>query len=261
MSQETDRAELFKKRVVYQIPGMESATVQRDIEYRPGLTLDIYRPRDATADTPIPAVVFVFGFPDPGGGFRKTGLAISWGQLAAASGLALVVYGNREPAADVHAVLDHLQANAAALGIDATRIGLFSTSGNVPTALSVLMQPARDSVRCAVLNYGFTLDLDGATAVAAAASAFGCANPCAGKSIDDLRPDVPLMLVRSGQDEFAGLNDTLDRFVARALARNLPITLVNHAAAPHGFDLFHDSATSREIIRQILAFLRFHLLE
>jgi len=30
--------------------------------------------------------------------------------------------------------------------------------------------------------------------------------------------------------------------------------------APHAFDLFHDSETSREIIRQILAFLQFHLL-
>jgi hypothetical protein len=55
------------------------------------------------------------------------------------------------------------------------------------------------------------------------------------------------------------LNEALDRFVDDALARNLPITVVNHAAAPHAFDLFHDSDLSREIIRQWLAFLRFHL--
>jgi hypothetical protein len=55
------------------------------------------------------------------------------------------------------------------------------------------------------------------------------------------------------------LNETLDRFVVKALERDLPVTLVNHASAPHAFDLFQDGETSREIVRQILAFLRFHL--
>jgi hypothetical protein len=57
-----------------------------------------------------------------------------------------------------------------------------------------------------------------------------------------------------------GLNEALDRFVAKALPCNLPITFVNHPMAPHAFDLFDDSDTSREIIRRILAFLQFHLL-
>ena len=56
------------------------------------------------------------------------------------------------------------------------------------------------------------------------------------------------------------LNETLDRFLVKALIRNLPVTFVNHAAAPHAFDLFDDSETSREIIRRILAFFQFHLL-
>ena len=62
--------------------------------------------------------------------------------------------------------------------------------------------------------------------------------------------------MRAGQDQFAHLNDSIDRFVAGALARNLPITLVNHATGPHAFDLMQDSETSREIIRQVLDFLR-----
>jgi hypothetical protein len=55
------------------------------------------------------------------------------------------------------------------------------------------------------------------------------------------------------------LNESIDGFMAAALARNLPVTFVNHAAAPHAFDLLDDSETSREMIRRILAFLRFHL--
>src|SRR5437867_10355368 len=50
------------------------------------------------------------------------------------------------------------------------------------------------------------------------------------------------------------------RFLVKALACNLPISFVNHPEAPHAFDLFHDSETSRGIISRILPFLQSHLL-
>jgi acetyl esterase/lipase len=137
---------------------------------------------------------------------------------------------------------------------------VWACSGNVPLALSVLMQEDREYLKCAVLCYGIMLDLDGSTHVAEAARTWGFVNPCAGKSVDDLPQDLPLFIVRAGQDQMPHLNETIDRFLAKALTCNLPITFANHHAAPHAFDLFHDSDTSREIIRQILAFMRHHLL-
>jgi hypothetical protein len=104
------------------------------------------------------------------------------------------------------------------------------------------------------------LDSDGRTGVADAAAQFGFVNPCAGRSVEDLPDDIPLFLARAGLDRMPHLNDTLDRFIAQGLARNLPMTVVNHATGPHAFDLFDDSDTSREVVRQILAFLRFNLL-
>lgn len=56
------------------------------------------------------------------------------------------------------------------------------------------------------------------------------------------------------------LNEIMDRFLSKAIACNLPITFVNHPTAPYSFDLMHDSETTREIIRQILRFMKFHLL-
>jgi hypothetical protein len=103
------------------------------------------------------------------------------------------------------------------------------------------------------------LDFDGSSQVADAAARFGFVNPCAGKSVDDLPRDVPLFIARAGRDQMPGLNEAVDRFVVEALTRNLPITLVNHSAAPHAFDLFQDSEISREIIRQVLGFLRCYL--
>jgi len=102
-------------------------------------------------------------------------------------------------------------------------------------------------------------DVTGSTRVGDAAKQFGFVNPCAGKSVADLPRDLPLFIARAGQDRMPGLNEALDDFVLKALTCNLPVTLVNHSNGPHAFDLFHDSETSREIIRRILQFMQFHL--
>ena len=270
MSQETQRHEITKKRVLYQIPDMDAVTIRRDVEYQVTdesvLTMDIYYPPDAQSGTRTPAVIFIFGYSDVG--FQKMlgckqkemESFISWGQLVAASGLVAITYTtDKNPEADVNALIQYVRRNAAVLGIDENKIGVWACSGHVPNALSVLMQEAHDYLKCAVLCYGLMLDLDGSTAVADAARQWGFVNPSAGRSVDDLPQDLPLFIVRAGQDECPHLNETIDRFLIRALARNLPLTFANHAAAPHAFDLWHDSETSREIIRQILAFLGSHL--
>jgi hypothetical protein len=270
MSQETQRHEITKKKVVYQAPGVDAVTIRRGVEYRVtdagALTLDIYYPPESKSGARPPAVVFVLGYSDLG--FQKMlgckqkemESYISWGRLAAASGLAAITYTNREPTTDVHALLEYVRQNGDELGIDESRLGLWACSGNVPNALSVLMQEAGDHLKCAVLCYGVMLDLEGATGVAESAMKWGFVNPCAGKSVNDLPQNIPLFIVRAGKDETPDLNETIDRFLVKALSRNMPITFANHPTAPHAFDLFHDSDTSREIIKQILAFMRFNLL-
>lgn len=270
MNQNIQAGHVSKKRVVYTIPGMEAVTVRRDHKYRTTdsgtLTMDVYcPPGSGVAGTRIPAVVFVTGFTDAG--MRKMlgcapkemGSYISWAQLVAASGMVAITYANEDPATDVHAVLDYVRQNATDLNVDENRMAVWACSGNVPNALSVLTGHGDGFLKCAALCYGYMLDLDGSTRVADAARQFGFVNPCAGKSIEELPPEVPLFIARAGHDEMPGLNDALDRFVAKALTRNLPVMVANHATAPHAFDLFHDSEMSHEIIRQVLTFLRFNL--
>jgi hypothetical protein len=271
MNQDPTPQDISKIRVVYAMPTFDAVRIRRDQEYRVtdagALAMDIYYPPDASSGSRTPAVMFVTGFSDVGAR-RMFGCAmkdmasyVSWAQLAAASGLVAITYTNQDPATDVHAVLQYVRHHAASLDIDENRIGLWSCSGNVPAALSVLMREnASACVRCAVLCYGYLLDADGATGVADAAGQFGFVNPCAGRSVEDLPRDIPLFLARAGHDQMPRRNETLDRFVAKGLACNLPFTLVNHANGRHAFDLFHDSETSREVVRRILAFLRFNLL-
>jgi len=77
--------------------------------------------------------------------------------------------------------------------------------------------------------------------------------------LDGNASNMPLFVARAGQDEIPGINDSMDRFVAGAVAANLPLTFMNHPAGERGFDNQNDDDRSREIIRAALDFLRTHL--
>jgi hypothetical protein len=257
--------EMAKQRVLYTLPQMSDVIVRRDQECArcdaPALAMDLYYPPGAAPGAPVPAVLFVTGFADRGAErifgcrLKDMGSFLSWAQLAAASGMAAVTYVNNDPTGDAVRMFRCLKDHGADFGIDANRLGLWTCSGHAPTALSLLMQHPRD-IRCGVYCYPYLLDLDGDGAVARAAAQFGFANAAAGKAVEDLPRDVPLLIVRAGQDQMPGLNGAIDRFIGKALPLNLPITFVNHAAAPHAFDLSFDSHMSREIIAATLQFMR-----
>ena len=265
---DTRREQMSKRRVVYTIPGMEAVTVRRDQPYRftdtGALTLDVYYPPDLTASARTPAVIFVTGFSDLGAErmlgsrFKEMGSFVSWAQLVAASGLVGITYANKN-AEDVHDALRHIEQNAASLRIDPSRIGLWACSGHGPNALGSLMEHGHRGITCAVLAYPYTLDLGLTTHVADAAKQFHFVTTTAGKTAADLPPNLPVFIARAGLDNMPGLNVALDQFVAAALAVNLPLTVVNHASGAHAFDLVDDTRASREVVKQMLAFLRFHL--
>jgi hypothetical protein len=247
---------------------MESVPIRRDVEYSSAnagpLTLDVYHPRGAVTEHDAPVVVLVTGYPDVGVRrplgcpFKEFEMFISLAQLLAASGMTAVAYTSQAPADDIYVLLDYLATNAAPLRLDGTRIGLWAVSGHVPTALATLARDTRGAIKAAVLSTGFTLDLEGST-VADAARTYGFANAAAHISITELPGNVPLFIARAGRDENAGLNDTLDLFVSRAIEQNLPVTVVNHPSAGHAFEINDASTASKYIIGQMLAFMRFWL--
>jgi hypothetical protein len=269
MTQKKERHEITFKKTVYEMPGMDAVRIRPDVIYDDAspdrLSMDLYYPTGETEGVRLPAVLFVAGFPDPGfesfAGckLKETAGYISWGKLAAASGMVGITYTNREPVADLDRLLAFVQSHSGSLGIDERRIAVWACSGNVPTELGLLMQKWTIPCKAAVLSYGVMLDPDGSLDIEKAAAQLGFANPCARRSVADLPGDLPLMIVRAGQDAVPGVNASIDHFAAAALARNLPVTIMNHPTAPHSFDLLDASETSREVIRQILGFLRLHL--
>lgn len=270
MNQENQQADIVKIKVVLQIPGTDDVIIKKGVKYRVSddhaLTMDIYYPPDSKRESRKPVVILVFGYSDPtmkakiGVGLKEMGAHISWGRLIAASGMVAITYETTEPVSDVLELFAYVRQNASSLGIDENRIGIFACSGNVPNALSLLMHETSDYLKCAVLYYGFMLDSEESDDVAVASKTVGFVNPCAGKTIADLRQDIPLFIVRAGQDNVPyNLNRMIDRFLGEAMGRNMPVTFINYPDGPHGFDSLDDCKASREIIRQTLTFMRFTL--
>jgi acetyl esterase/lipase len=267
MSDERTRHEITTKAVLYPTPPSTAVVIRRDIEYASAaggpLTLDVYAPGEPSR-TETPVVLFVSGYSDVGArkllgcAFKEMASYTSWATLVAASGMVAVTYSNTRPVEDLQSVVHYLAEHAGPLGIDPRQIGIWAASGNVPNALSLLIS-APEQAACAVVCYGYMLDLNGSTAVADGSRAFGFVNPCAGRSCADLPSDVPMLIVRAGRDDTPGLNVSLDAFVAGALARNLPLTLVNNHTAPHAFDIMQDTETTRDVVGQILRFLQVRL--
>jgi hypothetical protein len=260
--------DIFTRRVCLQLDGMDAATIRRDLAYGStddGLRFDLYYPPHETGAGRWPAVIVACGYPgkmEPPRTtltYKEIGWTISMCQLIAMSGMAAIAYTNREPVGDLHTLIAHVHADAASLRIAPARIGILAVSGNVPTALTTIMTDAVRPPACAVFGYGCLLDLDGASDVADTAQQFGFANPNAGRTLANLRRDVPVLITRAGRDQFPGMNASIDRFIPRALVENLPITFVNHADGAHAFDLFEDSRESRDVVRQTLRFLQQHL--
>jgi hypothetical protein len=258
MSNEIQRDVLTKTTVVCHKPEMDQVTIRRDLEYKTTLTMDVYYPPGSN-DRLHPAVIIVAGYPDPGHQkllgckFKETGSSVSWAKLIAASGIISITYTNTEPVADFYSLLGFIQNHSAELKIDAARIGLWASSGNVPLALSVLIN--RNELKCAALLYGYTMD----PKISEMAKMYGFVNPIADKSINDLPQNLPVFIARAGQDQTPYLNEVLDRFIISALARNMSMTIANHPNGPHAFDLFDDSYTTRVIIQEVLDFLMLQL--
>jgi hypothetical protein len=233
--------DLREQPVVFAVPGDDRVEVTKGAEIA-GMQADVYSPRDRKSDS---VVVMINGYAEEGYkrvlgcSFLDMRHTKSWARLFAGSGLTAIAYANREPIADATAIVRSVRG-------EYRRVAVWATSGSGPTGLSA----ARDA-DCAVFLYPYTL------AVADAAAQFHFSDPVLG--LDDVNWSVPTFIGRAGKDPCPGLNDALDRFVAEGLERGLPLTLVNHPAGPHAFDLFDDSDTTRDLVRQAVEFLRLRL--
>jgi acetyl esterase/lipase len=265
-------AERVMNPVVYRLPGIDKVRVISNLKYlemdNPNLLMDVYVPPDLKLHERRPVVVFISGGAGPENKPKDWGIFQSWGRLVAAAGMIAVMFTHRfspppqsllaEAASDVRRAIDYLRANSESLHADGDRIGICAwSSGGALLSSFLTERPA--FVRCVAAFYAM-LDLQPYAPIgdAAALQFLKGFSPIAALP-QQASMMVPMLIARAGRDEVPMLNESLDRFVTRALAANAPITVINHHSGEHGFDNQNDDERSREIIRTAIEFMRTHL--
>lgn len=250
--------DLMKISVFYSVPGTESVRVEREIVFRTAgdtiLKADIYLP---AARGTYPVVLLVSG--GSVHDWRTAAFYTSFARVLAAEGIAAVNYDKRLardrnsiPAAsdDSLALVDYLKSNAAKYGLDASRLCTwhFSAGGTVAGTMLGEKSPAS----CVVLTYAIlSLGEGDQDARLAPHSALVQA-----RERGDRFP--PTLVVRAGRDAKT-LNDSIDAFVAAALAKNAPVSLINYPAGDHGFEILNDTDETRHVIAQSIAWVKSRL--
>jgi len=278
-----DFSELTSKRVVFALPGMELSQVRANVIYKSAggldLTLDAYYPAGFMFDTALPAVIFIHG-DGPAEmihDVKDWGQYISWGQLAAASGLAGLPFNHRSAggrltgmvsvAEEIHGLVDYVRHHAAELNVDPDRLCLWACSAGVPYLQEFFAAPPA-FVRCMVACYGF-MDfqqfietIEPVTSVEERATKLRLFKQFSLLGYLQDHPAVipPLFIAQAGQDDPAA-NASIDRFYSAACSLNVQVELARHPSGRHGFDILDEDATSRLIVERILGFVRQHLLD
>lgn len=267
--------EIFERRLVYSIQGMDAVQVEREIPYKSDsapLMMDVYRPPGLAAGERRPGVIFVHGgplsphlFPESVLHPKNWGTFISYGELIAASGLVAVTFNYRfhglqsidRAAEDVRDAISFARQHAAKINLDADRLTLWVFSGG-GILLGHLLQHPIEAIRALIAFYPL-LDF----------------NAFAGMGVGQATPETvrahtpahhlaagldhpPLFLARAGRDQPATLRG-IDNFLHSALGAEMEIDFYNHPRGIHAFDIFNDDARSKEIIARALTFLGGHL--
>jgi acetyl esterase/lipase len=249
---------------------MERAIVAKDLRYTdaPGdhLRMDVYRPPGLAADERRPVVVFVHGAGPPGVPMKEMGAFTSMGRLVTTLGFVGVTFTHRlgwpvtrldEGGGDVAAALAKVEAETTALNVDWDRRAVWAYSGGGP-ALTPHLADAAEGLR-AIVGFYPMLDPEGSAIHRASETPETLARWSPLRALAAPGHKAPTFLARAGADAIPDLLPGLDRFVAEALARDHPLTLMNHPGAAHGFDIGDAAPRTVEILEAALAFLETHL--
>jgi len=256
--------------VVLKMPRMDRIKVVENLKYTksddPNVLMDIYIPPDLSENQKHPAVIFLHGGAKTDYTPKDWGVYTSWGRLIAASGFIGVTFTHRleypnasleKAATDVRDAINYVRSNADKYHVDKDRVSLIAYSAGGPL-LTLAMRGDMPFVRCLVGFYAF-MDIQQSdyrkTEKPETVKSF---SPITYLQTDPSKIP-PTFIARAGHDEVPTMLDSIDRFVAEALSKNIALTFVNHPEGVHGFDNQNDDERSREIIRAAIEFIRVHL--
>ncbi len=193
-------------------------------ELRPGQVIEVHH---GPAGGPV--VLFLNGVGVP---LRTWEGYQDWARLVVAGGMNAVLYDGAT-VEDAEAALAYLGENAARLRIASDRLCVFASSANGRVGVRLPLRPAGKPIDCAVYYYPI---LD----------------------VSVVRPDLPVLLVRTGIDTRAILA-SIEAWIAVAVGANARFEVINLPRHQHGFDARDDDDESRRVIRATVDFFATHL--
>lgn len=230
--------DVFRDRLVYQLPAMERVSIKEKIVYRTindtALSFDIYYPEHYNRSKPLPLVIFNNGVGSLD--VPRWGVYKDWAKLIAASGMIAVNHQARNGNAldDDEALADYIVAHSQELGIDKEKIALWTCSANARAGTRMAFKSRPQIFKVLVVYYGII------------------------DSLGQMRQDIPVLLVRAGLDaQF--INNGIDNFLQAALTQDIRIEMINFLQGTHAFDVFTKTDESRNIVKRTVAFLNENL--
>jgi hypothetical protein len=194
--------------------------------------------RGANAAGRVPVVIFA----NAAGTFVRNFRAYQeWARLVTTRGFAGILYDapdldfsrpaaetNRLGVATLDSLVRALQRGDGRYGIDARHVVLWAGSAQT--------------------QVGTPYSLEGDRPVAGYVLYYGSGN------VGAPRADVPVLMVRAGQDHPA-LNASMDSLAVALTRTGVPLTVLHHPAGAHGFDIVDSTRASAAVIAQTLDFM------
>jgi hypothetical protein len=255
----------FEAGLPYVLPGMDRVEVQeivfRTVDGDP-TEMRVYYPPDLAADAKVPAIIQPNAWDDAkfiesfGMDAWSNPWPTYWSLLFAADGYVTIGH-SAEHQDDLEVLMEYVVEHADELRIDADRIGFVNCCAPALMANSYANQLGHENIKFQVILYG-----------AVAANNQELFELWVEDSLphglfydfplfDEFRPDLPMLIVRTGQHSEPWPNDLYDYFVPLALEQNLDLTLINFPEGFPGFDVeIPDAPRTQQIFAAILAFMR-----
>jgi dienelactone hydrolase len=256
--------------VAYEVAGMNDVIIKKDIPYLKTsdstLKMDVYYPPNFDFKSKIPTILIVYGYTNKGQikavgqQLRKWSAYTSWCKIIAASGMAAIVYETVNPESDLNSLIQYINSSADKLNVDVNKMGVYTCSANSPAALANIFNNSNSVFKCAVVYYGIflTADFKYLSVIDTLSQNMGFVTPRLPEP-NSWKKDVPILIVHAGKDFVPHSDESLTGFIDKAINQKVPITLIHYATGIHGFDVYADNETIREIIKTTIEFWKFNL--
>jgi len=222
----------------------------KEIYYRDTLKADVYLPIMKISNQKFPCIIFVSSF--PGINFRHVEVYRDWAKLVAANGFVGVVYETNLPSIDFDELTKYIKTNATSLGVDQSRIGIWSCSANSLLAVSKLNMT--NQFKCHSIYYGLTATLS--SKYLKEVEDLSKQNGFAYEVKAEYNSRIPTLIVRAGKDHYKIILSAMDEFISTLLTKNIPFKLINYDQGRHGFDVLDNNDISKDIILTTIEFFK-----